>query len=347
MIVRRAPPPVTVLTGAAGWIGCAVLAALGGEGPNAREGKIRALVREAGDAPIVRALCERAEVHVGDIADARVLDRLLHGAQGADVLHCAGVIHPRRVHEFEAVNVAGTAALIGAARRAGARRLVHVSSNSPFGANPTPTDRFRAEEPFNPYMGYGRSKMRAEMMVREAHGSEIETVIVRPPWFYGPHQPARQTRFLRALRRGRLPLLGDGSNRRSMVYVGNLVDGLMCAELADGAGGRAYWIADRRAYEMREIVAITRRALADEGLAIGRSGPRLPGALASCAEHADGVLQRWGLYVQELHVLGEMNKTIACDISRAETELGYAPSVELYEGMRRSIGWCLAQGVAL
>jgi nucleoside-diphosphate-sugar epimerase len=98
---------------------------------------------------------------------------------------------------------------------------------------------------------------------------------------------------------------------------------------------------------MREIVAITRRALADEGLAIGRSGPRLPGALASCAEHADGALQRWGLYVQELHVLGEMNKTIACDISRAETELGYAPSVELYEGMRRSIGWCLAQGVAL
>ena len=42
-----------------------------------------------------------------------------------------------------------------------------------------------------------------------------------------------------------------------------------------------------------------------------------------------------------------MNKTIACSVARAERELGYDPRVELEEGMRRSICWCLEQGVAI
>jgi nucleoside-diphosphate-sugar epimerase len=345
---RRPPPPTTVVTGASGWLGRALVAALGAGGADAaREGEVRALIPDPADLPSLRALSARVEIHVGDIADARVLDRLLRGAQGADVLHCAGVIHPRRVQEFETVNVAGTAAVIAASRRAGIRRLVHESSNSPFGVNPTATDVFRAEEPFNPYMGYGRSKMRAEIAVRAAHGDGLETTIVRPPWFYGPHQPARQTRFLRALRRGRFPLVGDGSNRRSMVYIDNLVDGLLRAELAVGAAGRAYWIADPRPYEMREILDTTRRALADEGLAVSGRVPMLPGVLADWAERADARLQRQGRYVQALHVLGEMPKTIACDISRAQAELRYAPQVELYEGMRTSVRWCLARGIAL
>ena len=59
----------------------------------------------------------------------------------------------------------------------------------------------------------------------------IETVVVRPPWFYGRHQPRRQTRFFTAIRTGRFPLVGDGSNRRSMVNTDNLVDGVVRAEL--------------------------------------------------------------------------------------------------------------------
>ncbi len=98
---------------------------------------------------------------------------------------------------------------------------------------------------------------------------------------------------------------------------------------------------------MREILDTTRRALADEGLAVSGRVPRLPDALANWAERADALLQRRGRYVQALHVLGEMNKTIACDISRAQAELGYAPRVELYEGMRSSVRWCLARGIAL
>jgi nucleoside-diphosphate-sugar epimerase len=59
------------------------------------------------------------------------------------------------------------------------------------------------------------------------------------------------------------------------------------------------------------------------------------------------MLQRVGRYQQQVHVLGEMGHSIACDISAARADLGYAPEIELYEGMRRSIRWCRDQGIPL
>jgi nucleoside-diphosphate-sugar epimerase len=62
------------------------------------------------------------------------------------------------------------------------------------------------------------------------------------------------------------------------------------------------------------------------------------------AEKLDGVIQSAGRYSQALHVLGELKDTIACDITRARTELGYLPSVALLDGMRTSVRWCLERG---
>ena len=67
----------------------------------------------------------------------------------------------------------------------------------------------------------------------------------------------------------------------------------------------------------------------------------------SASEKADAVLQARGRYSQGLHVLGELNHTIACDINRARHELGYEPTVALEEGMRASIRWCLEHGEQL
>ena len=69
------------------------------------------------------------------------------------------------------------------------------------------------------------------------------------------------------------------------------------------------------------------------------------GPLAAAAERADSGLQRRGRYVAQVHVLGELSKTIRCDISRTVEVLGYEPRVGLLEGMRRSIRWCVSQGV--
>jgi nucleoside-diphosphate-sugar epimerase len=336
-----------VVTGAAGWLGQNLVRTLAGQ---ERRRRIRCLVRDPGDASRLEVIDPRIEVVVGDVRDPSVIDDLFSGAGGASVFHAAAVIHPqRRVRELFDVNVGGTQLVLDRARRVGAGRFVHVSSNSPFGANRTREDRFDEDSAFAPYMAYGRSKLEAEQLVQRSYDrGDLATVIVRPPWFYGPFQPERQTRFLAAVRRGRFPLIGPGSQRRSMVYTGNLVQGVLLAEVAAGVAGHAYWIADAEPYSLRDVLRTVRDALEAEGLSVSRRRPLpVPRLAGVVAEKLDAVLQASGRYVQVVHVVGELKDTIACDISRARKELGYEPTVGLLDGMRASVRWCLARGDAL
>jgi len=333
-----------VVTGAAGWLGQNLVRALAPE----RE-HVRCLVHSAPEAPLLEVVGPTVEVVVGDVRDPAALDRLFDGVAAPTVFHAAAIIHPERhTRDLFDVNVGGTELVLDRARRADIGRFVHVSSNSPFGTNPTPADRFTEDSPYDPYLRYGQSKMEAEELVQRAQGrGDVGTVIIRAPWFYGPYQPARQSQFFAAVRRGRFPLVGDGSQRRSMVYTGNLVDGLLRAEVTKAAAGRAYWIADAEPYELRDILADVRTALEAEGLSVSSRRLRIPAVAAALAEGVDRVLQARGLYVQPAHVLGELRHTIACDISRARAELGYEPAIGLVEGMRASVRWCLERGEAL
>jgi nucleoside-diphosphate-sugar epimerase len=340
------PAPVAVVTGASGWLGQNLVRTLARS-----RGRVRCLVAAPAEAPPLELVSPTIDTVTGDVRDPATVDQLFEGIGAeAAVFHAAAVIHPRRsTRELFDVNVGGTQLMLDRARRAGTARFVHVSSNSPFGFNPGPDDLFTDDSPYDPYMGYGRSKQEAEQLVQQVHDrGDLATVTVRAPWFYGPYQPPRQSRFFAAVRKGRFPVVGDGTQKRSMVYTDNLVQGLLRAEVADKAPGNAYWVADAEPYELREILRTVRRALAAEGLAVsGPVGVPLPRLAARAAEKVDALLQGRGRYSQALHVLGELNHTIACDISRARDELGYEPTVGLKEGMRASIRWCLEHGERL
>jgi nucleoside-diphosphate-sugar epimerase len=334
-------PRAAVVTGAAGWLGQNLVRALAGK----RE-RVRCLVHDAEQAPLLDIVGPSIETVVGDVRDPAVADRLLDGVGPATIFHAAGVIHPEgRTRELFDVNVGGTQLVLDRARRSGAARFVHVSSNSPFGANATPDGRFTEDSPYHPYLAYGQSKMEAEQLVQRSYDrGDIATVIIRAPWFYGPYQPERQTRFFAAVRRGMFPIPGPGTNRRSLAYTGNLVDGLLCAEAADGAAGGAYWVADAEPYELREVIQGVRDALEAEGLHVSPRQRHLPAAAGAAAAALDRALQGRGMYVQPLHVLGEIKDTIACDISKARADLGYEPATGLVDGMRASVRWCLERG---
>ncbi len=340
---RTSPSRPAIVTGASGWLGQNLVRAL-----VAQSRPVRALVQGADEAPLLEVIGPEVSTVVGDVRDPAALDALFAGVDAPTVFHVAAVIHPATVREFFDVNVGGTELVVDQTRRSNAVRLVHVSSNSPFGANAAPTDRFVEDSPFDPYMGYGESKLEAEEIIRRGHArDDVDAVIVRAPWFYGPYQPARQSQWFRALRKGRFPLIGDGTQQRSMVFTQHLVQGLLRAEATPDASGRAYWIADAEPYELRTVLETVRAALTAEGLTVSGGQPRLPRLVGVIAEKADGLLQSRGKYVQPLHVLGELKDTIACDISRARDELGYDPTTSLLDGMRASIRYCLEHGETL
>jgi nucleoside-diphosphate-sugar epimerase len=340
------PPAATVITGAAGWLGQNLVRAVVQQGERDR---VRCLVRDDAAAALLAVISPKIETIVGDVRDPDAVDRCFEGIGAASVFHSAAVIHPRRsTRELFDVNVGGSQMVLDRARRIQATRFVHVSSNSPFGANSAVTERFTEESAYAPYLAYGESKLEAEQLVRRSsERGDLATVIVRPPWFYGPYQPARQTQFFAAIRRGRFPSVGDGTQRRSMVFTRNLVDALLLAERVPGAKGREYWIADAEPYALRDVLETVRQALEAEGLRVSSRSPRIPRIAAAAAARVDRGLQATGRYVQSVHVLGELKDTIACDITRARVELGYEPAVGLFDGMRESIRWCVARGATL
>ena len=336
--MRTAP---VLVTGTAGWLGRALVDTLTrGDGTRQLRGLV--LPGEGMDLTGI----QRVE---GDVRSPESLSPFFQDAQGGILFHLAGVIHPRRSADFEAVNTAGTRHVLEAARRAGVRRAVVMSSNSPLGTNPHPDHLFDETSPHRPYMGYGRSKMLMEQEVaRVRDKGALETVVIRAPWFYGPFQPPRQTRFFHMIRDGKAPIVGGGENRRSMAYMDNLVQGLLLGAVRAEAVGGTFWIADERPYTMNEIVDTVERLLEHEfGVPCRHKRMRLPGIFSDVAGVADRLIQAAGFYQQEIHVLSEMNKTIACSVDKARRVLGYAPEVALEEGMRRSLAWLVGQGVDL
>ena len=333
---------IAVVTGAPGWLGTSLVEALARGASfhsiQTEPRRVRCIVHPGVDpAPLV-SLGEQVEVVFADLRDRSSILAACDGA--GTVFHSAGIIHPRRIRELYEVNVGGTGNLLDAAAAGGVRRFVHISSNSPAGLNAAAHTPMRETDTPRPYMNYGRSKLQAEELVRAAQAEgKLEAVILRPCWFYGPNQPVRQSRFFRMIKGGRPIVVGSGQNLRSMSYIDNIVQAALLAERSDNAAGRTYWIADRRPYPFLEIVQTVARVL---GVRIRPL--HLPAVTSDAARLADRLVQKTGLYNQEIHVAGELGATISVSIDAAVSELGYDPEIELEEGMRRSIAWCREHG---
>ncbi len=347
--------PIALVTGGTGWLGRRFVQTLVQGLPDdprfaqPDDGRrVRCLVQRGEDASSIAGISDNITILEGDVRDRESVRSFMHGAGGATVFHIAGIVHPNRfVREFYEVNETGTRNVVETAAESGVRRLVHVSSNSPIGCNPREDHVFDESAPYNPYMNYGKSKQRAEEIVRGAAG-RIETAIIRPPWFYGPYQPPRQTQFFSMIKSGGMPLLGAGTNRRSMAYLDNICQGLRLCEQVDRAKGQIYWIADARPYPMHEVIDTVERLMETEfGMTVAHKRLRLPAITGDIALLVDKAVQGAGLYHQKFHVLSEMNKTIACSIAKARAELGYEPRVDLEEGMRRSLRWAVDQGIQI
>src|SRR5262245_22543688 len=133
MVERFAAPGTTVVTGASGWLGRGLLHRLLHDPARPR---LKLLAHSTAEAHDLAGLGD-VEVVSGDIGRPDTARRLLHDVDAdCDVIHTAGIIHPRVTREFFEINANGTRHVAEAAAERGVRRLVHVSSNSPFGTNP-------------------------------------------------------------------------------------------------------------------------------------------------------------------------------------------------------------------
>ncbi len=223
------------ITGASGFIGGKLAERLLAEGR-----KVRVLARRP--LPALEKL--GAEVILGDLHDPAALRR---GCEGAGtVFHVAGrvgVWGPET--DFFRVNFDGTGNVLTACRAAGVPRLVYTSSpsvvyNGGDLAGVDETAPLCTQAP----CAYPTSKAAAERLVTGAHSPTLTTVSLRPHLVWGPGDQNVVPRVLAQARRGRLRIVGEGTNLVDCTHITNVVDAHLLAETApaDVAGGKAYFI---------------------------------------------------------------------------------------------------------
>ena len=279
-------------------------------------------------------ISETINIIEGDLLNNSDIYKFLNNSKDSYIFHTAGIIHPAKVNDFYAINRDGTKNLIEVAINKSIKRLIITSSNSPCGCN-AQGELFDENSPYNPYMNYGISKMQMEKLANNFYNNNlIDISIIRPPWFYGPYQPNRQKLFFKMIKNGKVPIIGNGENLRSMVYTENLVQGMVLAATKKNASGKTYWIADETPYSMNEIIDTIELLLADKfNIKCNYGRIKLPGLVSDVSEKVDLMFQKVGYYNQKIHVLSEMNKNIACNISYAKKDLGYNPEYTIKEGM--------------
>jgi dihydroflavonol-4-reductase len=329
---------VTVLvTGATGFTGGHLARAL-----QRRGHAVRALIRpRTAQRPVTAALRTAGiEVVEGALTDAAAVAR---ACEGVDVVYHIAATYREAGQPDSAyyeINVQGTLNVLEGARRAGARRMVHCSTGGVHGHVEHPPAN--EDAPFNPGDVYQESKVEAERAVRrEAERTGTDVVIARPIGIYGPGD----TRFLKMFRgisRGRFPMLGSGEVFYHLTYIDDLCEGFrLCGEVP-AAAGRTYILAGPRYTTLKELVALIAAELKVKP-------PRLrlpvwPVWLAGAICEAICVPLRIPppLYRRRVDFY---TKSRAFDTTRARTELGFEPAVDLPEGIRRTIAWYRAEGL--
>ncbi|UCB52931.1 MAG: NAD-dependent epimerase/dehydratase family protein, partial [Candidatus Zixiibacteriota bacterium] len=236
----------TLVTGANGFVGSHLA-----EGLLERGYRVRCLVRKTSDLRWLSGL--EVEYFYGDVADKESLKGVCGNVDL--VFHAAGLTSARSRKEYLRANAEGTRNLVEVCLEQNPKlqRFVYVSSQAAVGpgVDERPLDE---TAPSRPITDYGESKLEGERIVLE-HVSQLPVTVVRPPAVYGPRD-TDVLGFFKVASRGFRVSFGKGESFLSLVYVKDLVDGIIRAAENPKSLGQTYFIADDKVYSWREAFTI-------------------------------------------------------------------------------------------
>lgn len=307
-----------LVTGGAGYFGSLLVERLVSSGKRVRVFDIAEL---EGD-----VVAERVRA---DIRDERAVER---ACEGASVVHHNVALVPlaKQKDAFYAVNRDGTRNMLRAARKAGVRKVVHMSSSAVFGA----PDRNPVDEstPPRPQEDYGRAKLQAEELCHEEAAHGLDVTIIRPRTILGHGRLGIMQVLFEWVRRGRnVPVFDGGDNVYQFVHASDLANA--CLRAADRPGPRVYNIGAKRFGTMKEMLqglvehAKTRSAVVTVPSAPVQAMMKVTSQLG---------LSPLGPY----HAL-MYGRSMYFDTTRAETELGWSARYGNVEIICESYDWYL------
>jgi nucleoside-diphosphate-sugar epimerase len=247
---------------------------------------------------------------------------------------------PRK--EILDTNVQGVENLLSAAAQSGVKRFIHCSSTSVYGLFPhTPTTE---SSPFVPIRAdlYQESKLAAERAVlRYMTEGPFKVTIFRTTGVYGPGD-LRFLKLFKAIAQRRFVMIGSGRPLFSMIYIDDLLDGVLLCATQPIAENNAYLLTGNDPQPLNDIVRIIAEAagVPPPTLHIPVMPLYFAGLLMEC------ILKPLGIS-PPLHRrrVNFFRITRGFDNSKAKREIGFAPTVNLASGARRTLAWYREQGL--
>jgi len=304
-----------LVTGASGFVGTALCREL-----LARGHTVRAAVRRL--VPPGAVPSQLHQILVPDIAAEFDRRALVDGV--GTVVHLAAIAHRSNLDDGELRRVNCDAAIrLAEAAGGSVRRFIFLSSVKVHGED-SGSGTYAEDDTLDPQDSYGRSKLEAERALTEtAARNGIELVIIRPPLVYGPEVKANFLRLLGWVDSG-LPLpFASVRNRRSLIYVGNLVDAI--ARFAEHPGARGpFLVSDEESVSTPELISRIARVL-ERPARLLPAPPALLRVAGMIAGRRDEILRLTG--------------NLAIDSLRARRLLDWRPPHTLDAGLAQTARW--------
>ena len=312
------------ITGASGFIGGAIAQAMKSEHEvlaMSRSDRSDQRIKELGAEPV---RCDLATLEPGDIPDCDA------------VVHCAAYVEPWGTRETTwQINVEGTKRTLNAARTAGARRFLHMSSEAVLWRGQDLID-VSEDHPYpnrTPYL-YSETKAEAERLVRAANqNGAMETTMLRPRFVWGPGDQTLAPEITAMVEKGAFMWIDGGRARTSTTHIDNLVHGAKLV-LEGGTGGEAYFVTDGEVRSFREFLPELMKAY---GVELGDRS--MPSAIVRpAAMLAEGIWRTFklsGAPPITRHAIDLMCCDCILKIDKIEKNLGYKPVVSVVDGLRQ------------
>lgn len=265
----------------------------------------------------------------GDLGDAEATSRAIAGV--AEVVHAAAAVAGNAA-ETLIVNVEGVRRLAEAVRRAGVRRVIHVSSAGVYGDGHTGTPHTESS-PLAAATPYERSKLEGEAVLCGTLADTVPWVILRPAGLHGPGRPATAA-FYRGIRDRRVWPHGPVPVIVHPTYVDDVVHAVIATLDRPDLASQIYNIGGEQALDYRDLI----------GLVAGELGarlwqPRAPGLLSTLARGLTAV----GLRSESVERLGRHVINRAVNTTKARAHLGWRP-VPLQDAVRHTIAQLRTEG---
>lgn len=287
-------------------------------------GKVRGSVRSESSA----LPCEGMEIVEASLSAEQDWSRALDGV--SVIVHCAARVHVMKdgagdpLTEFRRINVAGTLNLARQAAVAGVRRFIYLSSVKVNGEVSLPGRPFTPEQEPSPCDPYGVSKWEAEVALRDlVQETAMELVIVRPPLVYGPGVKANFLSMMKCVARGvPLPFGCVTENRRSMVYLENLVDLLVTCVDHPAAANQIFLVSDDEDLSTAGILRLL-------GEAVGRPARLIPVPVQ--------LIELGARMLGRTDIARRLCGSLQVDPGPTRRRLGWSPPFSVAEGVRRTV----------